>query len=82
MLYEVITIECIPGACAAITALALSGFDSAQFVFEGFLPKESKLIKDRLKALEAEKRPIILYETPHRLEKTIKMLADISYNFV
>jgi len=70
-------IECIPGACAAITALALSGFDSAQFVFEGFLPKESKLIKDRLKALEAEKRPIILYETPHRLEKTIKMLADI-----
>jgi len=70
-------IECIPGACAAITALALSGFDSAQFVFEGFLPKESKLIKERLKILETEKRPIILYETPHRLQKTIKLLSDI-----
>ena len=70
------SVECIPGACAAITALALSGFDSTFFVFEGFLPKESKLIKQRLSILQNETRPIIMYETPHRLEKTIKMLND------
>lgn len=69
-------VECIPGACAAITAMALCGFDSSYFVFEGFLPKESKLIKQRLKILSSEIRPIILYETPHRLEKTIKMLTE------
>ena len=68
-------VECIPGACAAVTALALSGFDSTYFVFEGFLPKESNQIKQRLEILSNESRPIILYETPHRLEKTIKMLT-------
>ena len=67
-------VECIPGACAAITALALSGFDSTYFVFEGFLPKEIKHIKQRLELLASEQRPIILYETPHRLEKTIELL--------
>ncbi|MEX1376922.1 MAG: 16S rRNA (cytidine(1402)-2'-O)-methyltransferase [Eubacteriales bacterium] len=71
------SVECIPGACAAVTALALSGFDSTYFVFEGFLPKESKLIKQRLSFLQNEKRPIILYETPHRLEKTIKLLSNM-----
>ena len=70
------TVECIPGACAAVTALALSGFDSTYFVFEGFLPKENKLVKNRLSILENEKRPIILYESPHRLEKTIKILNN------
>ena len=71
-----INVECIPGACAAVTAMALSGFESTYFVFEGFLPKESKLIKQRLNILASESRPIILYESPHRLEKTITMLID------
>ena len=69
-------VECIPGACAAVTAMALSGFDSTYFVFEGFLPKESKFIKQRLNILASESRPIILYESPHRLEKTFTMLID------
>lgn len=67
-------VECIPGASAAVTAMALSGFDSTHFVFEGFLPKESKLINQRLAILSSEIRPIILYESPHRLNKTIKLL--------
>jgi len=67
-------VECIPGASAAVTAMALSGFDSTHFVFEGFLPKESKLINQRLTMLSSEVRPIILYESPHRLNKTIKLL--------
>lgn len=71
---EEYNVECIPGASAAVTAMALSGFDSTHFVFEGFLPKESKLINQRLSVLSSETRPTILYETPHRLNKTIKML--------
>lgn len=70
-------VECIPGASAAVTALALSGFDSTHFVFEGFLPKESKMINHRLTVLSSEMRPIILYEAPHRLNKTIKLLQKI-----
>lgn len=73
---EQFNVECIPGACAAVTAMALSGFDSTYFVFEGFLPKESKLIKQRMDIIASESRPVILYESPHRLEKTIKMLAQ------
>ncbi len=68
-------VEGIPGASAAVTAMALSGFDSTHFVFEGFLPKDSKSIKQRLAVIESEIRPVILYETPHRLEKTVEMLA-------
>ena len=67
-------VECIPGASAAVTALALSGFDSTYFVFEGFLPKDTKSFNQRIKIIESETRPVILYETPHRLEKTIEVL--------
>lgn len=73
-------VECIPGACAAITAMALSGFDSSQFVFEGFLPRENKDLNKRLNILDAEKRPIIIYESPHRLTKTLKKLIEFFSN--
>lgn len=67
----------IPGVSASITALSVSGLDSDQFVFEGFLPTKGKNRKQRLAALKAENRTIILYESPHRLRQTLKDLLEI-----
>ena len=66
----------IPGACAAVNALIVSGLDTRRFVFEGFLPTEKKEREERLFALKSETRTAILYESPHRLKETISTLAD------
>lgn len=66
----------MPGPNAALCALVLSGMDCARFVFEGFLPVKGKERLGRLQALAAEQRTAILYESPHRLEDTIKQLAQ------
>ncbi|MEM9216908.1 MAG: 16S rRNA (cytidine(1402)-2'-O)-methyltransferase [Cyanobacteria bacterium P01_F01_bin.150] len=66
----------IPGASASITALSASGINTDRFVFEGFLPVKGKERRDRLSALLPEPRTIILYESPHRLRKTLQDLAD------
>jgi 16S rRNA (cytidine1402-2'-O)-methyltransferase len=65
----------IPGVSASITALSVSGLDTDQFVFEGFLPAKGKTRKQRLKALKDEYRTIILYESPHRLRQTLQDLV-------
>jgi 16S rRNA (cytidine1402-2'-O)-methyltransferase len=67
----------IPGANAAITALAAAGLPSDRFVFEGFLPTKAKERLDRLQTLQRETRTFILYEAPHRLEKTLQDLAEV-----
>ena len=72
--YEVI---CIPGPCAATTALVSSGLPTKRFSFEGFLPLKSKERKKALELIEKETRTIIIYESPHRLIKLLKELADI-----
>ena len=69
-----IEVDCLPGATALIPALVNSGFPNDRFVFEGFLPIK-KGRQTRLKTLAEEKRTIILYESPHKLLKTLK---DIS----
>ena len=69
-----IEVDCLPGATALIPALVNSGFPNDKFVFEGFLPVK-KGRQTRLKTLAEEKRTIILYESPHKLLKTLK---DIS----
>ena len=66
-----IKVVSIPGACAAITALTLSGLPTRRFCFEGFLPSAKTERKQRLSELEAEKRTIIIYEAPHRLLSTL-----------
>ena len=71
---EGIPVTSLPGACACITALTLSGFPSRRFCFEGFLPPEKKERNARLKALAGETRTTILYEAPHRLKKTLEEL--------
>lgn len=65
----------IPGVSASITALSVSGLDTDQFVFEGFLPAKGKTRKQRLQALKDEYRTIILYESPHRLRQTLRDLV-------
>ena len=64
----------VPGACAAITALTLSGLDTARFVFEGFLPTKNKDRQKRLAELKTEYRTTVIYEAPHRISDTLKEL--------
>jgi 16S rRNA (cytidine1402-2'-O)-methyltransferase len=70
-----IQIECLPGSTAFLPALIKSGFPTDRFVFEGFLPhKKGK--QTMLKKLAEEDRTIILYESPHRLEKTLTQMIE------
>ena len=73
-----IEVTIVPGPCAAVSALALSGLPTGRFVFEGFLPndKNKKELSERLTALKDETRTIIFYEAPHRLARTLKLLAQ------
>ena len=64
-------VECLPGATAFVPALVNSGLPSDAFVFEGFLPVK-KGRQTRIKKLAEEERTIILYESPHRLLKTLE----------
>ncbi len=70
-----ITVEPIPGACAAIAAISASGLPTGQFTFEGFLPRTNDR-KERLTALATERRTMVIYESPHRLADTLSDLAD------
>ncbi|MCM1175708.1 MAG: 16S rRNA (cytidine(1402)-2'-O)-methyltransferase [Blautia sp.] len=71
-----ITVTSLPGACACITALTLSGLSARRFCFEGFLPADKREKAEVLEELQEESRTIILYEAPHRLKKTLKELYD------
>ena len=71
-----INVECLPGPTALIPALILSGMPSEKFVFEGFLPVKKGRTK-RLNELSNEKRTLIFYESPHRIEKTLNDLSLI-----
>ncbi|HHX12514.1 MAG TPA: 16S rRNA (cytidine(1402)-2'-O)-methyltransferase [Clostridiales bacterium] len=71
-----VSVTSLPGPCAAITALTISGLETRRFCFEAFLPVDKK-DKDRvLSELINETRTIILYEAPHRLLKTLKELKE------
>lgn len=75
-LRENIQIECLPGPTALIPALVLSGIPCERFVFEGFLPVKKGRNK-RLDELKEESRTMIIYESPHRLLKTLTELAAV-----
>ena len=72
-----ITVTSLPGACACITALTMSGRETRRFCFEAFLPSDKKERKLILEELKEETRTIILYEAPHRLLKTVEELLEI-----
>ncbi|WP_185862470.1 16S rRNA (cytidine(1402)-2'-O)-methyltransferase [Blattabacterium cuenoti] len=69
-----ISIECLPGPTALIPAIVISGFPINEFTFIGFLPKKKR--KTKLNNLSKENRTIILYESPHRLLRTLNDLKD------
>jgi len=71
-----ITVTAVPGACACVTALALSGQATRRFVFEGFLPADKKERRTVLEGLTEETRTIIFYEAPHRLKRTLQELFE------
>jgi 16S rRNA (cytidine1402-2'-O)-methyltransferase len=68
-----LSVECLPGATAFVPALVKSGFPTDRFVFEGFLPHK-KGRQTLFQALSAEERTIIIYESPHRLVKTLEQM--------
>ncbi len=72
-----ITVTSLPGACACITALTLSGLPTRRFAFEAFLPSDKKECRQILNDLKEETRTIILYEAPHRLKKTLVLLQEV-----
>lgn len=73
-----ITVTSLPGACACITALTLSGLSTRRFAFEAFLPSDKKERRTILSELENETRTIIIYEAPHHLLATLnELLASL-----
>lgn len=76
-LKEGIPVTSLPGCCACITALTLSGLPTRRFCFEGFLPSDKKEKKLILEELKGETRTIILYEAPHHLKRTLAELHEI-----
>ena len=72
-----IEVTIVPGPCAAVSALAISGQTTGRFVFEAFLPQEKKERRARIEGLRDETRTIVLYEAPHRLAKTLEELAEV-----
>jgi len=66
----------VPGACAAIAALSVSGLATDRFLFEGFLPARETARDKRLAALAAQSATLVFYEAPHRIEATLRALVD------
>ncbi|MEE1196538.1 MAG: 16S rRNA (cytidine(1402)-2'-O)-methyltransferase [Lachnospiraceae bacterium] len=78
MCYEAgIEVTSLPGACACVTALTLSGLSTRRFCFEAFLPVDKKERQAVLEELKDETRTVILYEAPHRLVKTLRELLEV-----
>lgn len=71
-----ITIDCLPGANALLPALIKSGFPCERFIFEGFLPHKKGRVK-RIQSWLEEERTIVIYESPHRIIKTLEQIRDI-----
>ena len=71
------TVSAVPGPTAFIMALVISGFDTTRFVFEGFLPRSGRERGRRLAAIAAEPRTVVMYEAPHRVERTVVDLAAV-----
>lgn len=71
-----VPVSSVPGPCAAIVALTLSGLPTGRFCFEGFLPMDKQERRRRLERLAAEDRTMIFHEAPHKLKNTLDDLAS------
>lgn len=72
-----ITVCAIPGPCAVITALSISGQSTGRFCFEGFLSTSKKSRKEHLEALSQEQRTMVFYEAPHKLLNTLESMSEV-----
>ena len=72
-----VTVTAIPGPCAAVTALSISGLPTGRFTFEGFLSTNKKSRFAHLDSLRTEQRTMIFYEAPHKLTATLTDLAQV-----
>lgn len=71
-----VPVTAVPGACACVTALVISGRSTRRFCFEAFLPTDKKERRAVLEELKTETRTSIIYEAPHRLVKTLQELLN------
>ncbi|MDQ0851145.1 16S rRNA (cytidine1402-2'-O)-methyltransferase [Arthrobacter sp. B3I9] len=71
-----LTVTAVPGPSAVLTALALSGLPTDRFCFEGFLPRKAGERSSRLADLDAERRTMVFFEAPHRLEPMLRALRE------
>lgn len=72
-----IVVSAIPGPCAVITALSISGQTTGRFCFEGFLSTSKKSRREHLESLVSEQRTMIFYEAPHKLLATLESMAEV-----
>ncbi|RKD26671.1 16S rRNA (cytidine(1402)-2'-O)-methyltransferase [Caminicella sporogenes] len=72
-----ISLEVLPGASAIITALVISGLSTKKFAFEGFLDRNKKKRRERLKEIKKDDRTLVFYESPHRLLDCLNDMMDI-----
>lgn len=75
-----INVTAVPGPCAAICALTLSGLDARRFVFEGFIEGTKTQRMEYLELLKGEKRTLIFYEAPHNIKTTLSELLEVFGN--
>ena len=71
-----IRVIAVPGACAAVTALAASGLSTVRFAFEGFLHGKDGQKRERLSSLAGDPRTLVFYEAPHRLKDTLALFSE------
>ena len=72
-----ITVSVIPGACAAVSALSVSGLPTRRFAFEGFLSANKSERKKQLEKVKCDDRTLIFYEAPHKLRATVSDMAEV-----
>lgn len=72
-----ITVQAIPGCCAAVCALAVSGLPTGRFCFEGFLSANKKERRTRLEELSHEERTMVFHEAPHKLRPTLADMLEV-----
>ena len=70
----------IPGACAMINALIVSGIETKEFCFLGFLPLNKKLRKEKLEEIKKANKTTIIYEAPHKMKATLEDLKEVIEN--
>nr|WP_206345545.1 16S rRNA (cytidine(1402)-2'-O)-methyltransferase [Streptomyces thermoviolaceus] len=74
---EDVRVTAVPGPSAVLTALALSGLPVDRFCFEGFLPRKAGERISRLKEIAEERRTLVFFESPHRIEDTLAAMAEV-----